>query len=236
MTPKRAAFVREYLIDLNATQAAIRAGYSAKSASTIGEALLRKYEIKAAVAAAMKERAGRTEITADRVLERLWMIATADPNELIQHRRVCCRWCYGADHAFQWADAAEWEAACTEAVKVDAPIPSHDGGFGFDPTLSPHAKCPHCHGEGQAQVFAADTRDLSPAGRALFAGIKTTKDGIEIKMHDQLAALDKVARHLGMFNDKLTLKGDAENPLALLVREIQGRALPVVQNPPEDEE
>ena len=39
-----------------------------------------------------------------------------------------------------------------------------------------------------------------------------------------------------MFNDKLTLKGEAENPLTLLIRQIQGNAMPVVANPPPDDE
>ncbi|MDI9846733.1 hypothetical protein QM467_01520 [Rhodoblastus sp. 17X3] len=44
-------------------------------------------------------------------------------------------------------------------------------------------------------------------------------------MHDQMAALEKVARHLGMFNDKLTLAGERENPLELVTQQIQGSIL-----------
>jgi phage terminase small subunit len=69
MTPKQQRFVDEYLIDLNATQAAIRAGYSEKTAYSIGDENLRKPEIAAAIQAAMDERAERTEITADYVLQ-----------------------------------------------------------------------------------------------------------------------------------------------------------------------
>jgi len=60
--------MREYLVDLNATQAAIRAGYSADSAGAIGAENLTKPEIQAAIQSAMDERAKRTEITADYVL------------------------------------------------------------------------------------------------------------------------------------------------------------------------
>lgn len=56
MTPKQAAFVAEYLVDKNATQAAIRAGYSKKTAASQGERLLRNVEIRAAIDAAMQER------------------------------------------------------------------------------------------------------------------------------------------------------------------------------------
>lgn len=62
LTDKQKRFVDEYLIDLNATQAAIRAGYSAKTAGAIGEENLKKPEIKAAIDAAMAERAEATKI------------------------------------------------------------------------------------------------------------------------------------------------------------------------------
>ena len=71
LTPKQKCFVDEYLVDLNATQAAIRAGYSAKTAGSIGQRLLKKVEIQTALAAAMAAREERTEITADYVLRRL---------------------------------------------------------------------------------------------------------------------------------------------------------------------
>ena len=66
--------------------------------------------------------------------------------------------------------------------------------------------------------------------------MKQTAGGLEIKLRDRDKAMENVARHLGMFNDKLTLKGEAENPLTLLIREIQGNAMPVVQNPPPDDD
>ena len=74
MTPKQAAFVDEYLIDLNATQAAIRSGYSVSSARQIGEENLSKPDIAAAVAAGIDARSKRTEITQDRVLTDIELI------------------------------------------------------------------------------------------------------------------------------------------------------------------
>lgn len=68
LTPKVAAFVREYLIDKNATQAAIRAGYSARSAGQTGNAMLKLPHIKAAIVRELKAQAERTLITADKVL------------------------------------------------------------------------------------------------------------------------------------------------------------------------
>lgn len=68
LTPKQERFVAEYLIDCNATQAAIRAGYSEKTAGVIGHENLNKPEIAAAIAVAQSARAQRTEIDADYVL------------------------------------------------------------------------------------------------------------------------------------------------------------------------
>ncbi len=68
MNPKQSRFCEEYLVDLNATQAAIRAGYSARTARQIGDENLTKPDIAAAVAAGMAARAQRTAITQDKVL------------------------------------------------------------------------------------------------------------------------------------------------------------------------
>jgi phage terminase small subunit len=68
LSDKQAAFAREYLIDLNATKAAIRAGYSKKTAGQQGERLLKKVEIARVVQQAMDERSKETGITAAKVL------------------------------------------------------------------------------------------------------------------------------------------------------------------------
>ena len=79
MTPKQQLFVDEYLIDLNATQAAIRAGYSARTAEQQGPRLLGNVEVAAAIEARMKVRSERLEIEADRVLQGIARIAFAKP-------------------------------------------------------------------------------------------------------------------------------------------------------------
>lgn len=76
--PKQSAFVREYLIDLNATQAAIRAGYSAKTATTQGPRLLENVGVAKAISEALQQRADRLEIKSDDVLRELFRIATTD--------------------------------------------------------------------------------------------------------------------------------------------------------------
>lgn len=82
LTAKQEAFCREYLIDMNATQAAIRAGYSSKRADAIGYENLRKPEIAAAIQAAMSARSEETKIDAEWVLRRLARDATADVADL----------------------------------------------------------------------------------------------------------------------------------------------------------
>ena len=77
MTPKQKRFVDEYLIDLNATGAAILAGYSKRTARSIGDENLTKPDIKKAVDAALAERSKRAGIDADKVLAELASIAFA---------------------------------------------------------------------------------------------------------------------------------------------------------------
>lgn len=71
LTDKQAAFVREYLVDLNATQAAIRAGYSERTASRIGPQLIGKTCVREAIEKAQAKRAQRVEVTQDYVIENL---------------------------------------------------------------------------------------------------------------------------------------------------------------------
>ena len=78
LTPKQAAFCREYLIDLNATQAAIRAGYSAKNADQVAARLVGKSQVAAEIARLQTEREKRTEVRADQVLKELANLAFGD--------------------------------------------------------------------------------------------------------------------------------------------------------------
>lgn len=78
LTPKQQAFVAEYLIDLNATQAAARAGYSKHTANEQGARLLANVSVRSAIDEAMAARAKRTHITQDRVLQELARLAFSD--------------------------------------------------------------------------------------------------------------------------------------------------------------
>lgn len=81
MTDKQKRFADEYLVDCNATRAAIRAGYSPVSARYYACRLMRRPEIRQAVEEAMKEREQRTAISQDRIIEELARIAFGDPRE-----------------------------------------------------------------------------------------------------------------------------------------------------------
>lgn len=84
LTPKQKAFVQEYLVDLNATQAAIRAGYSQKTAYRTGADNLIKPQIQNALNEAMKNREIRTEITQDKVLKELAKVAFSNGADFAQ--------------------------------------------------------------------------------------------------------------------------------------------------------
>ncbi len=83
MTPKQRRFVEEYLVDLNATAAAKRAGYAARSAKNHGYRLLQNPAVAAAVANAQDKRAARTRVSADRVVTELAKVAFGDPRRLL---------------------------------------------------------------------------------------------------------------------------------------------------------
>ena len=107
MTKKQKRFIEEYLIDLNATQAAIRAGYSPDTAKSIGSENLTKPDIQARIAKAMAERSRRTGVNADRVVMELAKIAFVNASDVID-----------AETATLKPDAAPEDTAAVQSVKV----------------------------------------------------------------------------------------------------------------------
>lgn len=107
MTKKQKRFVEEYLIDLNATQAAIRAGYSPHTAKDIGCENLAKPNIAAAISQAMAERSKRTGINQDRVLQELARIGFAKITDIVD-----------PDTAKIRADASDDDLACIQSIKI----------------------------------------------------------------------------------------------------------------------
>jgi len=84
LSPKQKTFVAEYLVDLNATEAALRAGYSKKSAASIGQENLQKPAIAEAVEKALADRVERIEITQDAVVQELACIAFGNISDVAE--------------------------------------------------------------------------------------------------------------------------------------------------------
>lgn len=142
LTPKQACFVEEYLADLNATQAAIRAGYSAKMAGRIGFQLLEKTGIQAAIQAAQRERSARTGITADRVVQEIARVAFSSLR-----------------------DVMTWGPAGAQ-VRPDG--------------------------------------EITPDAAAAIAEITETNTGVKVKLHNKVAALEQLAKHVGLYQDRVS--------------------------------
>lgn len=116
LTPKQERFVEEYLIDLNATQAAIRAGYSPKTANEQGSRLLANVSIRACIDQAMAERSKRTGVNADRVLIELARLGFVNATDVIN-----------MDTASIKESANRDDTAAIASIKVKT-IPTEGGG------------------------------------------------------------------------------------------------------------
>jgi phage terminase small subunit len=119
MTKKQKRFVEEYLIDLNATQAAIRAGYSPDTAAAIGSENLRKPDIRAYIDRAIAERSRRTGVNADRVVLELAKIAFVNAADVINEEDATIK-----------DTATPDDTAAIQSVKVKT-IPAK-GGTGIE--------------------------------------------------------------------------------------------------------
>lgn len=147
-------------------------------------------------------------------------IATADPNELVKRVHRCCRNCHGDEFGHQWRNEDEYMTAVAVAIDAQKPSPDGSGGFGFDGFREPHPACPVCYGDGIQSTIIADTTKLSRKALKLYAGIKETSTGVEIKMHDQQKARESLARVLGAFNDKLDLRTPEQRKAAEMPADI----------------
>lgn len=106
LTEKQKRFVEEYLIDLNATQAAIRAGYSVKTADQQGSRMLANVKVQQAISVAMAERSKRTGVNQDRVVLELAKIAFVKMTDIVDPDTGKIR-----------CDASDDDLACIEGIK-----------------------------------------------------------------------------------------------------------------------
>lgn len=109
LTLKQARFVQEYLKDLNATQAAVRAGYSAKTARPQGHRLLTIIAVSEAVSAGAAKRIAKGMVSADRILEEIGRLAVSDPRAMFDDTG-------GLKAPRDWSDEV---AAAIAGIEVD---------------------------------------------------------------------------------------------------------------------
>ena len=150
LTDKQQRFIDEYLVDLNATKAAIRAGYSEKTAGWIGPRLVTKSHIQEAIQKGRAALSKRTGITQERVLAEYAKLAFFDPRKLF------------------------------DDDGRPLPIKNLD-----DDTAAAVAGLEVCI-KGNGEMGIGEVQ--------------------KVKVADKKGALDSIARHLGMFNDKLDVK------------------------------
>jgi hypothetical protein len=119
-------------------------------------------------------------------------IESADASELQYH--PACRHCFGHEFKYQWVDANEYADAVDAAAAEQTPLPSPDGGFGYDGSLHPNPSCARCFGAGAPHLYTVDVTRLSGKARRLFKGFG--KNG-ELLMHDAMLARAQLSRMLG---------------------------------------
>lgn len=221
-------FVAEYLSQLpyNGTAAYMRA-YPAASydtACTHAAQMLKDPRVRLLVDASTAQVHEKLEMEAIDVHREICLIATADPRELTEHYIGACRYCYGVEHKFQ-RTPAEFAADLARHIKdrdLDKnPDPlgiefNVQGGIGFTNRKAPHADCPECFGNGVGYEIFKDTRHLSPGAARLYAGVKRTKDGIEIKTIDRAKMVELAGQTMGLFKTKNELSGPNGAPLAAI--------------------
>lgn len=201
-------FIDEYPIDTNGTQAAIRAGYAANSADVTAAQLLANPKVKKLVDEKLAEIAKRNGVDQDYVLNLWKSAAEVDVNELVEFRRRCCRHCWGTEFVYMETLSEhrrrqhqyEIDNQRAEEQKKDLPVWDDTIELGFNGTKPPNPDCPECWGEGKGRAFFKDTVAASPAAKAIYAGVKEGKDGLEVKMVSKEKAYEALSRHVGFYN------------------------------------
>ena len=224
LTPKQQSFVIAYLETGNASEA-YRRSYdcSRMLATTIGKnasELLRNPLIATKVELVQQQKVERAVMNRAQMLDLLTDIATADNNAFSEIQLRNCRHCWGVDFKYRWHSEHEYSRILAETMDRNdkaqrrwerdrelgakgpppepEPLPNDEGGYGFRPPHDPNPECPYCLGEGIREVVFKDTRKLGPKERRLFAGVKMTKDGLEVKTASQEHAREVLRKEFGI--------------------------------------
>ena len=213
LTPQQEIFVREYMIDWNATKAVIRCGLSPKRAGQRGWEMLQIPAVRNRIHELAEARARRLGMEADD-LTRMWAaMLEADVNEFVSIEHVCCHFCYGKDFEYQYTPnelkgaKEKWETRRLREIKagMDDPgeFPEYTNGW-YNPYQPPNPECPNCHGRGSYQRVLKDTRDLSPAARALYMGVEEFQGDLNVKLVNKEKVHECLAKAIGVWKDKET--------------------------------
>ena len=218
LTEKQRNFVELWLVHRNAHYAYVEA-YDAKrmnpaTAYVQGSRLLKHSKIAPIIEARLSAIGETMEEETGFSIHAAWRefmtLASSDPDEVTGIRVGACRHCYGEAHLYHWKEHEFMEAlrkAETEEREgnLHVTFPDPAGGFGYRFTDLPNPDCPVCEGGGAMYQRPVDTSKLSPGGRALFAGVKPTANGLEIKLRDRDKALENAAKIIGAFRETIDL-------------------------------
>lgn len=145
----------------------------------------------------------------------LEIIVDADPRELMEYRRGCCRFCWGRENRYQRTPEELRQLMkahnLANEARAKAKLPpeplDEEGGIGYNRTKEANPDCPECFGEGHGYTLFKDTRGISPAAAKLFAGVKEKQNGMEIVTVSIERARETLMRHHGLLD---TTKGKGE--------------------------
>lgn len=202
-------FIDEYCIDLNGTKAAIRAGYSPKTANEQSTRMLANVHIKKLIDEKLAEIAKRNGIDQDYAIQGWKKAYEAKFTEFANIVIVCCRYCHGKNHGYQFTKneyKAKKKAFDDDEISKELIIKGYlakefddEGGIGFDGRKKPHKDCPECFGDGKLVLRINPTDTMTDEMLLNLKGFKRTKGDYEIVLMDKEKALDAISRYVGLY-------------------------------------
>lgn len=233
LTPQQERFA-QLCVTLVNYSAAYRQAYNVKDATKFttvaneASRLANDPEIAARIRQLQDEAAARSAVpTLAARIQELREMEQADPRQICGMRWVCCRFCHGVDHHYQWLDDLEYAQACDIAIKAKQPLPDMSGGFGYNGIAPPAVDCPRCWGIGVQQPYVNDITKLTGPAVRLYKGIKIKGNGdIEILLHDQMQARDMLNRIMGAYKDGAAAAAAGVNGAADAVKQAQQATTP----------